>query len=149
MSDDDDTANIRIKKSTFNKLIVIFVVTLMTSSFLAGGYIIGGLLEIRNSGQNSRTATLNEQQPISETKVPFESQEYAKISSVSIDDAPTKGKHDSSVIIIEFSDFQCQFCERFFSNTLPQIEEDYINTGKVKLVYKHFPIDELHSNTYE
>jgi protein-disulfide isomerase len=54
--------------------------------------------------------------------------------------SPVKGDKNAPVTIIEFSDFQCPYCARFYLQTLPLIERDYINTGKVKLVYKHFPL---------
>jgi len=47
---------------------------------------------------------------------------------------------------VEFSDFQCPFCSRFFQQTLSQLEENYINTGKVKFVYRDLPLDSLHPN---
>jgi protein-disulfide isomerase len=46
--------------------------------------------------------------------------------NASADDDPVKGSKDAPVTIIEFSDFECPFCERFFIQTLPQIEKDYI-----------------------
>ena len=45
---------------------------------------------------------------------------------------------------MEFSDFQCPFCGRFFEQTLPLIEERYIKTGKVRFVYKDFPLESIH-----
>lgn len=59
---------------------------------------------------------------------------------VSTDDDPSKGSENAPVTIIEFSDFECPFCGRFFTQTLPQIEENYINDGKVRLVYRDFPL---------
>ncbi len=50
------------------------------------------------------------------------------------------GNPDAPVTIIEYSDFQCPFCGRFFQQTLPLIKENYIKTGKAKLEYKHFPL---------
>ncbi len=64
---------------------------------------------------------------------------------VSVDDDPYKGSENASVVIIEFSDFQCPFCKRFFDTTLKQLEEEYIKTGKVKFVYRDFPLD-FHQN---
>ncbi len=46
------------------------------------------------------------------------------------------GEAGAPITIIEFGDYQCPFCGRFFSQTEPQIREDYIKTGKAKLVYK-------------
>lgn len=59
---------------------------------------------------------------------------------VSIDDDPVKGSEDAKVVIVEFGDFQCPFCSRFYSQTLPSIESEYIDTGKVKLVYRDYPL---------
>lgn len=54
--------------------------------------------------------------------------------------APVLGNKNAKVAMVEFSDFQCPFCQRFFKNTLPQIKSKYIDTDKVKFVYRHFPL---------
>ena len=55
-------------------------------------------------------------------------------------DGPSKGNDKAPITLIEFSDFQCSFCRKFWQTTLPQIEKKYISTGKVKFVYRHFAI---------
>lgn len=55
-----------------------------------------------------------------------------------------KGDEDAEKTIIEFSDFECPFCGRFYRDTLPQIQSEFIDTGKVKFIYKHFPIPQIH-----
>jgi len=62
-----------------------------------------------------------------------------------VDDDPVKGNKNAPVTIVEFSDFQCPFCATFYSQTLSQLEEEYIKTGKVKLVYRDFPLS-FHQN---
>lgn len=69
-----------------------------------------------------------------------------QIIQVSLDDDPVKGNPDAAVTIVEFSDFQCPFCKRFHETTLPLIQENYIDTGKVKFVYRDFPIEGIHPN---
>lgn len=56
------------------------------------------------------------------------------------DDDPVKGDANAPVTIIEFSDFECPFCGRFYSQTLPSIQKNFIDTGKVRLVYRDFPL---------
>lgn len=51
-----------------------------------------------------------------------------------------KGDENAPVTIIEWSDFECPFCVRFYDQTLSSIDEKYIQTGKVRLVYKDFPL---------
>jgi protein-disulfide isomerase len=60
---------------------------------------------------------------------------------VSIDDDYVKGDPDAPITIVEFSDFECPFCGKFYSQTLPSIQQKYIDTGKVKFVYRDFPLD--------
>lgn len=56
------------------------------------------------------------------------------------DDDPFLGKPDAPVTMVEFSDFQCPFCRQMWRNTLPQIKEKYLLTGKARLVYRDFPL---------
>lgn len=60
------------------------------------------------------------------------------------DDDLTLGNPNAPVTMVEFADFQCPFCARMFSDTLPQIKEKYVKTGKVKFVYRDFPISSIH-----
>jgi len=50
------------------------------------------------------------------------------------------GSLDAPVTIVEWSDFECPFCNRFYETTIKQIKTNYIDTGKVRYVYKHFPL---------
>lgn len=59
---------------------------------------------------------------------------------VSADDDAMLGNKNVPVTIIEFSDFQCPFCRTFWSETLPLIKSKYIDTGKVRLIYRDFPL---------
>ena len=52
----------------------------------------------------------------------------------------TMGNDDASIAIVEFSDFQCSFCLRYFRTTLPPLKEKYIDSGQVKYVFRHFPL---------
>ncbi len=47
------------------------------------------------------------------------------------------GDANAKVTIVEFSDYQCPFCEKFYTQTWPQIKKDYVDTGKAKFVYKN------------
>ena len=64
--------------------------------------------------------------------------------SANEDDDAVLGKDNAPITIIEFSDYQCPFCRKFWTETLPSIKKDYIDTGKVKLVYRDLPLTSLH-----
>jgi protein-disulfide isomerase len=63
---------------------------------------------------------------------------------VSLADAPFKGGKEARVTIVEFSDYQCPFCARHVKNTLPQLEKEYVASGKLKYVFRDSPIENLH-----
>lgn len=50
------------------------------------------------------------------------------------------GDKDAPVTIVEFGDYECPFCIKFFENVFPLIKENYIDTGKVKYIYRDFPL---------
>ena len=58
--------------------------------------------------------------------------------------AAIKGSPDATVVIVEFSDFQCPFCQRWYFNTFPEIDRQI--GDDVALVFLHFPITQLHPN---
>src|SRR3989344_8516599 len=61
-----------------------------------------------------------------------------------VDDDPFLGDKKAPVTIVEFSDFQCPYCARFRQQTFDQIKQEYIDTGKVRFVYRDFPLSSIH-----
>ena len=63
---------------------------------------------------------------------------------VSIAGAPTKGAADAALVVVEYADFECPYCGDFARRTLPVVEQHYIATGRVRWVFKHLPLQEIH-----
>jgi protein-disulfide isomerase len=55
--------------------------------------------------------------------------------------SPIMGDSNAPITILEWGDYQCTFCYKFHQNTLDTINEDFIKTGKVKLIFKDFPLN--------
>jgi len=68
---------------------------------------------------------------------------------LSIDGRPVKGEKNAKLTLIEFADYQCPFCAHHARETLPQIEAEYIKTGKVKYVFRDFPIESAHPQAFK
>jgi protein-disulfide isomerase len=68
---------------------------------------------------------------------------------ITVDDVLFKGDKNAKVTLIEFADYQCPFCARFYRETLPQIEENYIFTGKVKFFFRNFPLERSHPHAFK
>lgn len=60
--------------------------------------------------------------------------------TLSVADDPYKGANDARVTMVEFSDYQCPFCSRHTRAVLPQLEKNYVETGKIKYVLRDFPL---------
>src|SRR6266545_2152590 len=55
-------------------------------------------------------------------------------------DGASRGSVKAPVTLIEFSDFRCSFCRKFWQTTLPLLDKKYISTGKVRFFYRHFAV---------
>ena len=53
------------------------------------------------------------------------------------------GDPNAPVTIIEYSSLTCPSCRQFHVDILPKIRKNYIDTGKVKLIYRDFPFDQM------
>lgn len=53
------------------------------------------------------------------------------------------GSADAPVTIFEYASLTCSHCADFAKNTLPRVEQEWIESGKARLVYRHFPLDKL------
>ncbi len=60
--------------------------------------------------------------------------------------ARTHGDAKAPIVMFEVSDFQCPYCRQFWAETLPHLEAEYVQTGKVRLTFINFPIPQLHPN---
>jgi len=56
--------------------------------------------------------------------------------------SPAWGPANARVTVVEYSDFQCPFCEMFYQNTYPLIRKNY--GDKVRFVYQHYPLTSIH-----
>jgi len=141
-----------VKKSTNNNLLKGMVISIAIATFLAG-FTLGNNLD-GSEPEITKEDIRALEEKIENLKLPTSSPQSAQaaqpnqpqIFTISLDDDPFKGDPNAPIIIVEFSDFQCPFCSRFFQQTLPQLEDNYINTGKVKFVYRDLPLDSLHPN---
>jgi len=144
-----DDKNVTVKKSTYNNLLKGTIAAIAIATFL-GGYTIG-TLDNSNSGltQEELEKIISEIEINTPALLPTQQPTQpgaSQIFQISLDDDPVKGDPNAPVTVVEFSDFQCPFCFSFFDQTLPLLERDYIDTGKVKLVYRDFPLDSIHQN---
>jgi protein-disulfide isomerase len=69
-------------------------------------------------------------------------------AKVSTEGAYAIGSQNAPLTMVEFTDFQCPFCERFHSSTFAELKRDYIDTGKLRFVSRDLPLD-FHPNAMQ
>ena len=149
MSSDESEINsnnyekISVKKSTFNGLVIGLIILVGVAAFFAGSYT-SNLNSNQISEEDLDKALAKLELKLLQNKLP--TQQPSAPVKISIGDDPIIGNPDAPITIVEFSDFQCPFCARFNAQTLPSIMEEYIDQGKVKLVFRDFPIQSIHPN---
>lgn len=63
---------------------------------------------------------------------------------VSLEGAAVRGDPKARLVIIEYSEFQCPYCASFARETLPTLLRDYVDSGKVRLAFRHLPLEQIH-----
>lgn len=94
---------------------------------LVGALIIAGVFMFGNAA--SRDGADAGGQPQAET---------ADIKNIDIKGDPYVGDPNAPVVMAVWFDYQCPFCKRFDQDTLAQVYENYVKTGKVKVVFQDF-----------
>lgn len=101
-------------------------------SAMAAGLAAGGVLIIV-----SVTWLHDEDSPGGTDETTVAAEHICASGSVPVD-GRTCGQDSAPVTIVEYSEFLCPFCARAALSTLPEVQEEYVAAGKVKLAFKHF-----------
>ena len=131
-----DKGTITLKKDTIWKVATVVFALLFILSIYTGGFGIRN----KTTGTGSVVAPINDNNNNGDAG----NNPSAKVD-VSAEDDAVLGNKNAPVTIIEFSDYECPFCGRHFTQTYPQLKKDYIDTGKVKIVFRDFPLS-FHQN---
>lgn len=70
----------------------------------------------------------------------------AKVANVAQGPYSALGNPNAKVKVVEYADFQCPFCEQWFTNVWPQLKKDYVDTGKIAFYFDNYPFLGQESN---
>lgn len=105
---------------------------------IAGALIAGAVIYSGGKAPTAGTANQPQQQQVAQQTGDLE--QMAPVTSKD----HIRGDINAPVKIVEYSDTECPFCKRF-QETMNDVMDTYGKDGKVAWVYRHFPIDQLHS----
>lgn len=118
----------KIKVISINQVLYV----LLLVSFFVMGYLLARVQALEGGAGTQTTAQTAQAIPTTDPAAP-----QGKVD-VSNGDFPVLGKSDAKVTVVEFADYQCPFCEQFFSQVENQLKKDYIDTGKVQFYFRNF-----------
>lgn len=123
-----------------NNPLVTTPIAILIGSFLISIAILvsGGAVKIK--GFNAGTTGTGPAAAASSAPIAAAPEEPTGPVKVSLDDDPVLGDPNAPVTIVEFSDYECPFCKRHYDQTHVQLTKDYVDTGKVKIVFRDLPL---------
>lgn len=126
---------------------IVYLVLLV--AFLAIGYLVGSIFPLKGGGITTGANNAAAPDPAAQQQAPgapvAPDPEVVLQTPNLTGHFPVKGDENAPVTIVEFSDFECPFCGAFYNDTLPQIISDYVDSGQVKIYYRHYPLS-FHPN---
>jgi protein-disulfide isomerase len=134
---------ITFKRSHFYSILVIFA--------FAVGVLVGYMAWGRNSGiaaqpqSQANTAPTPASGQVVEAPVTPEQQPYVRYD-IPTEGFPSLGPDDAPIIIVEFSDYQCPFCQRFHDETYRPLLDAY--PGQIRFVYRNLPLTSIHPEAF-
>lgn len=128
-----------------NEKISLPVAIVIASVLLSGSMIFLGLnadlgKNLKTDVKDALNEYIQEQQQEAQKQAVAENQPKI-IPGDFTDDDPVKGNKNAKITIVEFSEYQCPYCARFYENAYQDILKDYVNTGKAKVVFRDLPLD--------
>ncbi|HSW47487.1 MAG TPA: thioredoxin domain-containing protein [Candidatus Saccharimonadales bacterium] len=139
-----DYIDVKIPRITFQNTSIngFLVFVLVVFTFLIG-MLTNKVLVLQKEMKDKAS------QPVAQAAVPQAvPTEDTSPKKVSVDNDPVLGQPDAKITMIEFSDYECPFCKRYFDDTYSQIKKAYVDTGKIKIVYRDLPLS-FHQNAHK
>jgi protein-disulfide isomerase len=134
---------------TFRRVhLFVFIIPLTFILGIGLGYLLWGRAPAASAEQASATGAPaaavspeGQQEAAEPTAVP-----QVTRYDVPVDDDPALGPSAAPITIVEFSDFECPYCQRWTSDVYGKIKEQY--PDQVRLVYRDFPLESIHANAF-
>lgn len=152
-ADDDSDSPDRMRQVGYNPMAMKSLPTLLGAAALVAAGIFGASHMVAlESEQRDMLKELKEIKALLRTRPAAPPAQAARPApsplpanlSLSLEGAAVKGKPEARLAIIEFSDFECPFCGRYSRETFERIQQAFVDTGKVRYAFRHFPLESIH-----
>ncbi len=128
-----DEGAMTLSKDYIYGIVIVVLVALLTVSVFTNGF---GIMPVKvNSTAVNCTVNTTVDQFAGLQQMPL-----------TVGNLPAQGQASAPVTWVEFSDFECPYCQMLYSQTDAQVITAYVNTGKVKMYFRNFPLVSIHPN---
>lgn len=112
---------------------------LVPASIVVAGFLVALAVIYTNGGNSGKVPeNSNLEVGLSNKETPTADLQEAKDFLAAQEGDFILGNPAATVAIVEFGDFQCPFCGRFFADTLDRLKKTYVKEGKVKFIFRDF-----------
>jgi protein-disulfide isomerase len=129
-------------------------VFIIAASILIGAILVSasvfGSIKMAVSQLNNATATVSNKQAAVAAQAPGTPTAAVQAAPVKLTlkpDVPFLGNKDAKVTVVEYADYRCPFCEKWYTSVMPDLKAKYIGTNKIKFIYQDFAFLGPDSNT--
>lgn len=120
---------VKVSKDTLYGIVIVSLIALIALSVMTSGFgVVKTQPTVGTTGASDNAGTTGAVQAAGGQMVAL------------MDDDMKIGSDSAPVVIVEFSDMQCPFCRKFWTDSYQNIKRDYVDTGKVQIVYRDFPL---------
>lgn len=130
----------RLPKLTFQNTPIngFLVFTVVIFAFLLG-MLTNKIIYLQQATKAVNTQTTGE--GTAEAQIPTPP---PVVNDMKVGKLPVMGNKEAKVTVVEFSDFECPFCKKYFDETHAQLQKDYVDTDKIQFAYRHYPLSSMH-----
>ncbi len=132
----EENESVTLKKTTLLLLVIGVLSVLLVASVFTQGF---GIIKTPAT-QNTETNTTTQNQQGTTTTPTTETQVQKVNLKLDVGTNPAKGNQNAKISLVEMSNFECPFCWRFATQSLPTIETQLVNTGKMNVYFRDFPV---------
>ncbi len=146
-----NVGNMTLRLNYRHALVLTFAVGVLAGGFFTSMmFSVGGMTgmmafgdladaDVNTAGSNADTPT-DTQDDTDDNNDAAGNSDTVDTSKISLEGEPILGDPDAPVTVVSYEDFFCPYCGRFANNVVPEIVSDYVESGDVKIVYKHMPV---------
>ena len=130
---------ITLSKDHIYGIVIVALVALLTISVFTNGF---GIMPVK-----SNSTAVNCSPVTGNTSGTADKFAGLQNMPLTVGNMPVRGQDSAPVTWVEFSDFQCPYCAKLYVDTDTQVETAYVNTGKVKMYFRNYPLPpSMHPN---